>query len=92
MKKNVHNQEKFTKTIIKKLEELGLINKNKNNVENENINENEIDHNQENNENNEQNNEDAEANIEMQSSDTEIENQFHKNKMMKWVMIVVIQK
>ena len=75
LRENVHNQEKFTKTIIKKLEELGLINENKNNVENENINEDEIDQNQENNENrNQESNENAEANIEMQSSDTEIEN------------------
>ena len=75
LRENVHDQEKFTKTIIKKLEELGLINENKNNVENENINEDEIDQNQENNENrNQESDENAEANIEMQSSDTEIEN------------------
>ena len=48
------------KHVIKKLEELGLINENKNNVENENINEDEIDQNQENNENrNQESNENA---------------------------------
>ena len=37
LRENVHDQEKFTKTIIKKLVELGLINEKQNNIEDENI-------------------------------------------------------
>ena len=51
LKKHLNNQEKFTETILEKLEELGLLNKKNNNLDNEELNENEIDENQENNEN-----------------------------------------
>ena len=74
LKKNINNQEKFTKTILEKLAELGLLNKNNNNSKNDEINENELDENQEDVENDKQNNdENTEANIEMQSSETNIE-------------------
>ena len=74
LKKNIHNQEKFSRTIIEKLEELGLLNKNSENSQDNEPNENEIDDNQENNQNDNQNNEESsEANIEMQSSETNIE-------------------
>ena len=74
LKKNIHNQEKFSQTIIKKLEELGLLNKNSENSQNKEPDENEIDDNQEDKQNDNQNNEESsEANIEMQSSETNIE-------------------
>ena len=74
LKKNINNQTKFTKTILEKLEELGILNKNNNDTQNDNLDENEIDDNQENNENeNENNEENSETNIEMQSSETKIE-------------------
>ncbi len=74
LKNNIDDQEKFTKTILSKLEELGLLNKKNNNSQNEEVNENEVDNNQENNENESQNSdESSEANIEMQSSETEVE-------------------
>ncbi len=74
LKNNIDDQEKFTKTILSKLEELGLLTNKNNNSQNEEVNENEVDDNQENNENENQNSdESSEANIEMQSSETEIE-------------------
>ena len=74
LKANLHDQEKFSSTIINKLEELGLLNKNNKNSQENEINENEIDETQENNENEEQSNEqNTEANIEMQSSEANIE-------------------
>ncbi len=74
LRKNIDDQEKFTTTILDKLEELGLLNKNNSSSENDELNENELDDDQENNENDDQNNEDnSEANIEMQSSEANIE-------------------
>ena len=74
LKKNVDDQEKFTTTILEKLEELGLLNNKNDNTQNDDFNENEIDDNQENDENENQNNdESSESNIEMQTSDTNIE-------------------
>ncbi len=74
LKKRVNDQAKFTTTIIEKLEELGLLNQNKNNSQEDELKENEVDENKENNENENQNNdESSEANIEMQSSETNIE-------------------
>ena len=56
------------------LEELGLLNKQNNNSNDQDLNENEIDQNQENQENENKNNEEnSETNIEMQSSETNIE-------------------
>ncbi len=74
LRKNLDDQEKFLKTIVEKLDELGLLNKNNNNFENNENNENEVDDNQENDENQNQNVEDeTDANIEMQSTETNIE-------------------
>ncbi len=74
LKQNINDQEKFSKTIVEKLEELGLLNKNNNNSKDNESNENEIDENQEDDQNENQNNEEnSEANIEMQSSETNIE-------------------
>ena len=74
LKQNINNQEKFSRTIINKLDELGLLNTdNSSNTEND-LNENESEDNNEKNDNNEQNNEDnSEANIEIQSTETNIE-------------------
>ncbi len=74
LKKNINNQEKFSRTIINKLDELGLLNNdNPSNAEND-LNEDESEDNNENSDNNEQNNEDnSEANIEIQSTETNIE-------------------
>ncbi len=74
LKKNINDQEKFSKTIVKKLEELGLLNNNNENTLDNEANENEIDNNNENDENQSENNEEKfEANIEMQSSETNID-------------------
>ena len=74
LKKNIDDQKKFSTTIVEKLEELGLLNKNNNDSQDNETNENEIDENEENNDNENQNNEDnSEANIEMQSTETNIE-------------------
>ena len=74
LKNNINDQEKFSSTIIEKLEELGLLNKNNNNSQENEDNENEIDDNEQNKENDKQNNEESsEANIEMQSSEVNIE-------------------
>ncbi len=74
LKKNINNQEKFSTTIVEKLEELGLLNKKNSNSKEDEPNENEIDDNKENNQKEDQNSEEnSEANIEMQSSETNIE-------------------
>ena len=74
LKENINDQEKFSKTIVKKLEELGLLNNNNENTLDNEANENEIDNNNENDENQSENNEEKfEANIEMQSSETNID-------------------
>ena len=74
LKKNIHDQEKFSRTIINKLDELGLLNNNNANSPENDLKENESEENDENNDDNEQSNEDnSEANIEMQSTDTNIE-------------------
>ncbi len=74
LKKNINDQEKFSNTIVEKLKELGLLNKNNNSSQDNDLDENEINNNQENDENENQNNEDnSETNIEMQSSETNVE-------------------
>ncbi len=74
LKNNINNQKKYSSTIIDQLEELGLLNKNKNNSQENENNENEIDDNEQNKENENQSNEEStEANIEMQSSEVNIE-------------------
>ena len=74
LKNNINDQEKYSTLIIDKLQELGLLNKNKKNSQDNEKNENEIEDNQENNENENQNNEEnAESKIEMQSSETNID-------------------
>ncbi len=74
LKNNINNQKKYSSTIIEQLEELGLLNKNKNNSQENENNENEIDDNEQNKENENQSNEEStEANIEMQSSEVNIE-------------------
>ena len=74
LKNNINNQKKYSSTIIDQLEELGLLNKNKNNSQENENNENEIDDNEHNKENENQNNEEStEANLEMQSSEVNIE-------------------
>ena len=74
LKNNIHDQEKFSHTILDKLEELGLLNKNNNDSQDKTKNENEIEDDQENHDTENQNNEEkSEANIEMQSSETEME-------------------
>ncbi len=74
LKNNIDNQEKFTEVILETLEQLGLINKNNDNSNNDETKENEIEDNQENNENENENNEqNLEANIEMQSTETDID-------------------
>ena len=74
LKNNINNQKKYSSTIIDQLEELGLLNKNKNNSQENENNENEIDDNEQNKENENQSNEEStEANLEMQSSEVNIE-------------------
>ena len=74
LRKNINDQEKYSITIVEKLQELGLLNKNNNNSKDNEQNENEIDNNQEDNQNeNESNEESSEANIDIQSSETNIE-------------------
>ena len=76
LNKNIDDQENFTKTILGKLEELGLLNKNNNNSKNDDDKDNEINDNEENTENenqNEKNDDKPESNIEMQSSSTDID-------------------
>ena len=74
LKKNIDNQEKFSSTIVEQLSELGLLNKNNNNSKENEPENNEIDDDKEHNENeNHNNDENQEANIEMQSSETNVE-------------------
>ncbi len=76
LNKNIDDQENFIKTILGKLEELGLLNKNNNNSKNDDDKDNEINDNEENTENenqNEKNDDKPESNIEMQSSSTDID-------------------
>ncbi len=77
LKENIDDQEKFTSTILDTLNELGLLNKNNDQSTNEDLNEEEIDDNKENEENDNKNNdENTESNIEMQSTETSIEQSF----------------
>ncbi len=74
LKKNINDQEKFTKTILEKLEELGMLNKNNNKSNTDDLDENKLDDNQKNADNdNQKNEENSDANIEMQSSETSVE-------------------
>ena len=74
LKKNINNQEKFTSIILEKLKELGLLNDNSSSSQNDVTEENEIDNNEQKNEDsNEKNDKEEQANIEMQSSETNIE-------------------
>ena len=76
LKKCLHDQEKYTSTIVEKLDELGLLNKSVNNTQNDDINQNDEDEDRDNeNENNDEqkNDEQTESNIEMQTSETAIE-------------------
>ncbi len=73
LKENINDQKKFSKIILEKLKELGIINRS-NNLQDEKLNENEIDETQENDENESNNDqENNESNIEMQTSETSIE-------------------
>ncbi len=74
MRKNINDQKKFSTTIIEKLEELGLLNKNNTNSKDNEPNENEIDDNKEDNKDENQNNEEnSDANIEMESNETNMD-------------------
>ena len=74
LKNNIHDQEKFSHTILDKLDELGLLNKNNNNSQEVEQNDNDIEDDKENNENdNQKNDENNQANIEMQSTETDVE-------------------
>ncbi len=82
LKKNINDQEKFSTTIVNKLEELGLLNKNNNNNTKDNeTNENDIDDNKEDSQIEDQNKEEkSESNIEMQTSETNIEETISTNE------------
>ena len=74
LRKNINDQKKFSTTIIEKLEELGLLNKNNTNSKDNEPNENEIDDNKEDNKDENQNNEEnSDANIEMESNETNMD-------------------
>ena len=74
LKKCLHDQEKYTSTIVEKLDELGLINNSVNNTQNDDINQNDEDQDNENENNDDQkNDEKTESNIEMQTSETTVE-------------------
>ena len=74
LKNNIHDQEKFSHTILDKLDELGLLNKNNNNSQEVEQNDNDIEDDKDNNENdNQKNDENNQANIEMQSTETDVE-------------------
>ncbi len=74
LKKCLDDQEKYTTTIVEKLDELGLLNNSINNTENDEINQNEEDQENENEHNDDQkNDEQTESNIEMQTSETTVE-------------------
>ena len=82
LKNSIDDQEKFSSTIIKKLEEIGLLNKKHQNSEDNESNESEIDNEEQNNNNNDNDNkeESTEANIEMQASDSSIEETLSKEQ------------
>ncbi len=74
LKKCLHDQEKYTSTIVEKLDEIGLLNNTTNNTQNDDINQNDEDQENENDNNDDQkNDEQTESNIEMQTSETTIE-------------------
>ncbi len=74
LKKYLNDQEKYTSTIVEKLDELGLLNNSVNNTQNEDIDQNDEDQDNENKNNDEQkNDEQIESNIEMQTSETAVE-------------------
>ena len=74
LKNNIHDQEKFSHTILDKLDELGLLNKNNNNSQEVEQNDNDNEDDKENKENdNQKNDENNQANIEMQSTETDVE-------------------
>ncbi len=74
LKKCLHDQEKYTSKIVEKLEELGLFNNSANNTQTDEINQNEEDQENENeNNDDQQNDEQTESNIEMQTSETTVE-------------------
>ncbi len=74
LKKYLNDQEKYTSIIIEKLDELGLLNNSVNNTQNEDINQKDEDQDNENENNDEQkNDEQTESNIEMQTSETTVE-------------------
>ena len=74
LKNNIHDQEKFSHTILDKLDELGLLNKNNNNSQEVEQNDNDIEDDKENNENdNQKNDENNQSNIEMQSTEANVE-------------------
>ncbi len=74
LKKYLHDQEKYTSTIVEKLDELGFFNNSVSNTQNDDIDQNEEDQDNENENNNEQkNDEQTESNIEMQTSETTVE-------------------
>ncbi len=74
LKKCLHDQEKYTSTIVEKLDEIGLLNNTTNNTQNDDINQNDEDQENENDNNDDQkNDEQTESNIEMQTSETTVE-------------------
>ncbi len=74
LKKYLHDQEKYTSTLVEKLNELGLLNKSENNTQTDDINQNDEDQENENENNDDQkNDEQTESNIEMQTSETTVE-------------------
>ncbi len=74
LKRYLHDQEKYTSTLVEKLDELGLLNKSENNTQTDDINQNDEDQENENENNDDQkNDEQTESNIEMQTSETTVE-------------------
>ncbi len=74
LRKNINNQKEFTSKILEILDELGLLENSNNINEDKELNESEINNNEDNNETENQNmDEQNEANIEMQTGDTNIE-------------------
>ncbi len=74
LKEHIDDQTKFTNKIIEQLKELGLFNNSNNNSKNDQNNEDESDENHQNNKDEDQkNDEKSDSNIEMQSSETNVE-------------------
>ncbi len=74
LKEHIDDQTKFTNKIIEQLKELGLFNNSNNNSKNDQDNEDELDENHQNNKDEDQkNDEKSDSNIEMQSSETNVE-------------------